>query len=55
MKTISLCKHCAFVVMFAVILSIACPFSNSPVYAGDSETIIDLWDTAKAPAPGEVK
>jgi len=31
---------------------IACPVFNSPIYAGDNETIIDLRDTAKAPPPG---
>ena len=55
MKTISIFKHLVLVVMFTAILLIACSFFNSPIYAGDSETIIDLWDTTKAPPPVELK
>ncbi len=55
MKTISICKHTVLVVMFAAVLLIACPFFCSPICAGESETIIELWDTVKAPAPVELK
>ncbi len=55
MKTISIYKHPALVVMFAAVFLIACPFFDSSIYAGESETIIELWDTVKAPAPVELK
>ncbi|MHB8091659.1 MAG: hypothetical protein ACYDH8_08725 [Syntrophales bacterium] len=34
---------------------IACIFLNAPVFAGDSKTIVELWDTVKAPAPAQAK
>ncbi|HPQ43832.1 MAG TPA: cysteine hydrolase [Syntrophales bacterium] len=55
MKTISIGNRLVVVVMFAIISLIACPFFNPPVHAGDGETIIDLWDRVKAPAPVELK
>jgi nicotinamidase-related amidase len=55
MKPISIFKHAVLVVIFTTILFMACPVFNSPVCAGDSETIIELWDTVKAPPPVELK
>ena len=55
MKTISTGTHLVLVVMFTAILLIAGPFSKSFVDAGDGGTNIELWDTAKAPAPVELK
>jgi nicotinamidase-related amidase len=55
MKPITIFKHTVLAIMFIAILFIACPLFNSPVCADDSETIIELWDTAKAPPPVELK
>ena len=55
MKLIKIFKNTVFVVIFTAILFIACPIFNSPVCAGDNETIIELWDKAKAPPPVELK
>ena len=34
---------------------IACLLFNAPVFAGDTKTIVELWDTVKLPAPVELK
>ena len=33
----------------------ACLFFNAPALAGDSQTIVELWDTVQMPAPVELK
>ena len=55
MRPITIFKHPVWVVMFTAVLLIACPLFSSPVCAAGSETIIELWDRAKAPPPVELK
>ena len=55
MKRITIVRYTVLAIMFTAILFIACPTFNSPVRAGDNETIIELWDRAKAPPPVELK
>jgi len=55
MKLTTISKYLVLVVIFTAILFIACPIFNSPICAGENETIIELWDKAKASPPVELK
>jgi nicotinamidase-related amidase len=55
MKLTTIFKHVALGFVCSAIFLIACPFFNSPIYAGDNDTIIELWDTVKIPPPVELK
>jgi len=52
---LTICKQAVSIIIFIAILFIGCPFFNSPVCAGENETIIELWDKVKIPTPVELK